>query len=63
MPFQICDISIALGSLKESNKKIEKSIGWKKGQIYKKTGIKIDVKPAGGISTAKQSLQYLVMLI
>jgi deoxyribose-phosphate aldolase len=29
---------------------------------YKKTGIKIGVKPAGGISTAKQSLQYLVML-
>ena len=40
MPFQICDITIALGSLKESNKKIEKSIGRKKGQIYKKTGIK-----------------------
>jgi len=29
---------------------------------YKKTGIKIGMKPAGGISTAKQSLQYLVML-
>ena len=29
---------------------------------YKKTGIKIGVKPAGGISTSKQSLQYLVML-
>ena len=29
---------------------------------YKKTGIKIGMKPAGGISTSKQSLQYLVML-
>ena len=29
---------------------------------YKKTEIKIGMKPAGGISTAKQSLQYLVML-
>ena len=29
---------------------------------YKKTGIKIGMKPAGGIATAKQSLQYLVML-
>ena len=29
---------------------------------YKKTGIKIGMKPAGGISTAKKSLQYLVML-
>ena len=29
---------------------------------YKETGIKIGMKPAGGISTAKQSLQYLVML-
>ena len=29
---------------------------------YKKTGIKIGMKPAGGISTAKISLQYLVML-
>lgn len=29
---------------------------------YKKTGIKIGMKPAGGISTAKASLQYLVML-
>jgi len=29
---------------------------------YKKTGIKIGMKPAGGISTAKMSLQYLVML-
>jgi deoxyribose-phosphate aldolase len=29
---------------------------------HKKTGIKIGMKPAGGISTAKQSLQYLVML-
>jgi len=29
---------------------------------YKETGIRIGVKPAGGISTAKQSLQYLVML-
>lgn len=28
----------------------------------KKTGIKIGMKPAGGISTSKQSLQYLVML-
>ncbi len=28
----------------------------------KKTGIKIGMKPAGGILTAKQSLQYLVML-
>ena len=30
--------------------------------FYKKTGIKIGMKPAGGISTAKKSLQYLVML-
>jgi deoxyribose-phosphate aldolase len=29
---------------------------------YKKTGLKIGMKPAGGISTAKISLQYLVML-
>ena len=29
---------------------------------YKKNGIKIGMKPAGGISTSKQSLQYLVML-
>ena len=29
---------------------------------HKETGIKIGMKPAGGISTAKQSLQYLVML-
>ncbi len=29
---------------------------------YKKTGIKIGMKPAGGISTAKIALQYLVML-
>jgi deoxyribose-phosphate aldolase len=29
---------------------------------YKKTGVKIGMKPAGGISTAKISLQYLVML-
>ena len=29
---------------------------------YKKTGIKIGMKPAGGISTSKISLQYLVML-
>ena len=29
---------------------------------YQKTGIKIGMKPAGGISTAKISLQYLVML-
>lgn len=31
-------------------------------EYYKKTGTKIGMKPAGGISTAKQSLQYLVML-
>ena len=30
--------------------------------FYKETGIKIGMKPAGGISTAKKSLQYLVML-
>ncbi len=29
---------------------------------YTKTGIKVGMKPAGGISTAKMSLQYLVML-
>jgi len=29
---------------------------------YKKTGIKIGMKPAGGISSAKIALQYLVML-
>jgi len=29
---------------------------------YKKTGIKIGMKPAGGISTSKIALQYLVML-
>ncbi len=29
---------------------------------HKKTGIKIGMKPAGGISTAKIALQYLVML-
>jgi deoxyribose-phosphate aldolase len=29
---------------------------------YKKTGVKIGMKPAGGISTAKIALQYLVML-
>tara|TARA_B100001964_G_scaffold145822_1_gene160533 strand:+ start:301 stop:1200 length:900 start_codon:yes stop_codon:yes gene_type:complete len=29
---------------------------------YKKTGIKIGMKPAGGISTAKIALQYLVIL-
>jgi deoxyribose-phosphate aldolase len=29
---------------------------------YDATGIQIGMKPAGGISTAKQSLQYLVML-
>ena len=31
-------------------------------EFYQKTGIKIGMKPAGGISTAKESLQYLVML-
>ena len=31
-------------------------------KLSKKTGIKTGMKPAGGISTAKQSLQYLVML-
>ena len=30
--------------------------------FYKKTGIKVGMKPAGGISTAKTALQYLVML-
>ena len=30
--------------------------------FYKETGIKIGMKPAGGISTTKESLQYLVML-
>ena len=29
---------------------------------YNKTGIKVGMKPAGGISTAKIALQYLVML-
>ena len=29
---------------------------------YNKTGIKIGMKPAGGISTSKIALQYLVML-
>jgi len=29
---------------------------------YNKTGIKIGMKPAGGISTSKMALQYLVML-
>ena len=29
---------------------------------YKETGIKVGMKPAGGISTAKQSIQYLVMV-
>lgn len=29
---------------------------------YKKTGVKIGMKPAGGISTSKIALQYLVML-
>ncbi|UCD74691.1 MAG: deoxyribose-phosphate aldolase [Phycisphaerales bacterium] len=29
---------------------------------YLKTGVKIGMKPAGGISTAKQALQYLVMV-
>ena len=29
---------------------------------YKKTGLKIGMKPAGGISTAKIALQYLVMV-
>ena len=29
---------------------------------YKTTGIKVGMKPAGGISTAKIALQYLVML-
>ena len=29
---------------------------------YKKTGIKIGMKPAGGIATSKMALQYLVML-
>ncbi len=29
---------------------------------YKHTGIKVGMKPAGGISTAKMALQYLVML-
>ena len=29
---------------------------------YKRTGLKIGMKPAGGISTAKIALQYLVML-
>lgn len=29
---------------------------------YFKTGVKIGMKPAGGIATAKQALQYLVML-
>jgi len=29
---------------------------------YRKTGLKIGMKPAGGISTAKIALQYLVML-
>jgi len=31
-------------------------------EFHQKTGIKIGMKPAGGISTAKISLQYLVML-
>ncbi len=31
-------------------------------EFYLRTGKKIGMKPAGGISTAKQSLQYLVML-
>ena len=30
--------------------------------FHTETGIKIGMKPAGGISTAKKSLQYLVML-
>ena len=30
--------------------------------FYKKTGVKIGMKPAGGISTSKIALQYLVML-
>ncbi|MGZ4090947.1 MAG: deoxyribose-phosphate aldolase, partial [Bacteroidia bacterium] len=29
---------------------------------YMKTGIMIGMKPAGGISTAKNALQYLVMV-
>jgi deoxyribose-phosphate aldolase len=29
---------------------------------YSKTGIKVGMKPAGGISTSKTALQYLVML-
>ena len=31
-------------------------------EFHQKTGIKVGMKPAGGISTAKISLQYLVML-
>ncbi len=31
-------------------------------EFHQKTGIKVGMKPAGGISTAKKSLQYLVML-
>ena len=30
---------------------------------YWETGIKIGMKPAGGIATAKQSIQYLIMVI
>ena len=30
--------------------------------FYKKTGVKVGMKPAGGISTSKIALQYLVML-
>ena len=29
---------------------------------YWETGIKIGMKPAGGIATAKQSIQYLIMV-
>ena len=31
-------------------------------EFYYKTGIMVGMKPAGGISTAKHSLQYLVMV-
>ena len=30
--------------------------------FYKKTGVKVGMKPAGGIATSKIALQYLVML-
>jgi deoxyribose-phosphate aldolase len=66
------DISIAAGAdfIKTSTGKIQPSATMPVTLVmleaikdhYMKTGVMIGMKPAGGISTAKSALQYLVML-